>query len=154
MNKIIFAAALLFIGFSVQAQTTTTPTAPVQDVNKVVKFSELDHDFGKIPYGKPVEFELVMTNISSDSVKILNVAKSCGCTTPVWQPGPYAPGETFKVKIGFSGYADGAFSKQVTVFLNNNLTQFVRFHGETYKAPDNAAPANSAVQKLKPGNSK
>ncbi len=37
---------------------------PVEDISKVIQFKETDHDFGKIPYGKPAEFKLDMKNVS------------------------------------------------------------------------------------------
>jgi hypothetical protein len=52
MKKLI----VLLIG--VVAATTLHAQAPQvsDDVAKVVQFKETDHDFGKIPYGKPAEF--------------------------------------------------------------------------------------------------
>jgi hypothetical protein len=73
-------------------------------VAKVIQFKETDHDFGKIPYGKPAEFNLEMKNISPDSVTIEDVKVGCGCTTPKWQAGPYAAGQDFNITIGFNGY--------------------------------------------------
>jgi hypothetical protein len=93
-----------------------------------------------------------MKNISKDSVKIENVQVGCGCTTPKWTPGPYAPGEAFKVGIGFNGATDGEFHKVVTLFFNGGLSQVIKFHGQTYKTPDNAAPGNATIEKMKPGN--
>lgn len=154
MKKLSFLlCAFLFTATLVNAQTTSAGsdnTQTPQDITKVVQFNELDHDLGKIPYGKPVEYDVVIKNISNDSVKIANVQVGCGCTTPKWKPGPYAPGETFKVTLGFNGYTEGEFRKFVTIFFDGGLSQQVKFHGETYKTPENAAPANGAVQKLKP----
>ena len=131
-----------------------TPAAPQADISKTVWFQETDHDLGKIPYGKPVEFAVNMKNISSDSLKIKNVQAGCGCTTPKWQPGPYAPNTPFNITIGFNGYTEGVFNKVVTIFFENGMSQLLRFHGETFKTPDNPAPANTPVQQLKaaPGN--
>jgi hypothetical protein len=94
-----------------------------------------------------------MKNISNDSVTITSVPPSCGCTTPKWQPGPYAPGETFKITVGFNGNANGVFSKMITVYFKNGMSKVIRFHGETFKAPDNPAPANASVQQIKPATS-
>jgi hypothetical protein len=138
----------LFAVMLLHAQDATANQQP--DIAKVIDFKELDHDFGKIPQGKPVEFDLFMKNLSADSVRIENVQVGCGCTTPKWQPGPYAAGEIFKITVGFSGNANGVFSKQITVFFNGGLSKVIRFHGETFKTPDNPAPANGAVQQLKP----
>ncbi len=149
MKKWLFVLPAFLFFTGVKAQTNQKDTAT--DVSKVVSFSELDHDFGKIPYGKPVEYSVNMKNISAKPIGIKDVVKSCGCTTPVWSAGPYAPGDTFAVKLGFSGYADGNFSKLVTIYFDNGMTEVIKFHGETFKAPDNAAPANSAVSKMKEG---
>ena len=36
----------------------TGPAGSCNDISKVIQFKETDHDFGKIPYGKPAEFKL------------------------------------------------------------------------------------------------
>jgi hypothetical protein len=146
--KKVFALMIALAGvISVNAQDAQ----PVEDISKVIQFKETDHDFGKIPYGKPAEFNLEMKNISADSVTIEDVKVGCGCTTPKWKPGPYAPGQDFDITIGFNGYTEGNFSKVVTLYFNGGLSRVIKFHGETYKAPDNAAPANGAVSQLKQG---
>jgi hypothetical protein len=141
---LLFTAFIAVASMHVQAQTDTTA-----DISKVIQFKELDHDFGKIPYGKPAEYALDMKNISSDSVTIEDVKVGCGCTTPKWQPGPYAAGQDFNITIGFNGYTEGQFNKVVTIYFKGGLSQLIKFHGETYKTPDNPAPNNSGVQQLK-----
>jgi len=157
MKKIFVAVCALGLVSFAHAQTapatpatTNNATTQQQDFSKVIEVTDVDHDLGKIPFGKPVEYEVTLKNISSDSVKLLNVQAGCGCTTPKWEAGPYAPGESFKIKLGFNGMTKGTFSKYVTVFLTNGLSKQLRFHGETFEAPDNAAPANGAVGQLKP----
>ncbi len=137
-----------------EALKLKSDNAPKNDISSIIQFKETDHDFGKIPYGKPAEFDLEMKNISSDSVRLENVVAGCGCTTPKWQPGPYAAGETFKIHIGFNGYTEGAFHKIVTIYFPGGVTQVINFHGETYKTPDNPAPGNGQVDKLKSGGGK
>ncbi|MGI8637836.1 MAG: DUF1573 domain-containing protein [Segetibacter sp.] len=157
MKKITLVLTSLFIAAIVNAQApatsstaTTIQAEPKADVSKVLEFKEENHDFGKIPYGKPVEFDVPIKNISSDSVKIESVKVGCGCTTPKYEQGKsYAPGETFKVTLGFSGYADGAFEKYVDIFFHNGLTKQIKFHGTGYTVARSPAPANAAVQKLK-----
>lgn len=141
---LFFTAFIAIASIHAQAQTDTTA-----DISKVIQFKELDHDFGKIPYGKPAEYQLDMKNISSDSVTIEDVKVGCGCTTPKWKPGPYAPGQDFNITIGFNGYTEGPFNKVVTLYFKGGLSQLIKFHGETYKTPDNPAPNNSGVQQLK-----
>jgi len=151
MKKVLILFSALFAVAMLHAQAPSAVAGqPAADIAKVIDFKEVDHDFGKIQQGKPVEFDLFMKNISSDTVRIQNVQVGCGCTTPKWQPGPYAAGETFKITVGFSGNANGVFSKMITVFFSNGLSKVIRFHGETFPAPANPAPANAAVQQLKP----
>ena len=158
MKKLFVAVCALGLVSFAHAQTapatTNNAATQQQDFSKVVEISDVDHDLGKIPFGKPVEYEVTLKNVSSDSVKLLNVQAGCGCTTPKWEPGPYAPGQTFKIKVGFNGMTKGQFSKYVTVFLTNGLSKQIKFHGETFDTPDNAAPANGAVGQLKPSGSK
>jgi hypothetical protein len=162
MKKLTAFLTCLFVVVFVNAQTSTTATAnsaapvntsaaaPKADISKVLEFKEENHDFGKIPYGKPVEFDVLIKNIGADSVKIDNVKVGCGCTTPKYEQGKtYAPGENFKVTLGFTGYADGVFEKSVDIFFNNGLSKLIKFHGIGYKVPETPAPSNGAVQKLK-----
>lgn len=147
MKKIaLFSFALLI--FSASKAQTSAETAK-KDISSLIELKETDHDFGKIPYGKPAEFVLEVKNISADSIKVENVVAGCGCTTPKWNAGPYAPGETFKITIGFNGYTEGAFRKTVTIYLQDGLTQIISFHGETFKNPETAAPVNAAINQLK-----
>ena len=150
MKKVLLLVPAFFAVMALKAQTADPQQQP-NDITKVVEFKELDHDFGKIPFGKPAEFELEMKNVSKDTLRIENVQVGCGCTTPKWAPGPYAAGQTFKIGIGFNGATDGEFHKVVTVFFSGGLSQVIKFHGQTYKTPDNAAPANSTLEKMKPG---
>ncbi len=171
MKKFTLIASSLFLAGIVSAQTTTTTTtttntekvaatakvevaAPAIDITKVLDIKEAVHDFGKIPYGKPAEFDVVIKNISKDSVKIENVKAGCGCTTPKWQAGPYAPGETFKVTMGFNGFTEGYFEKYVDIVFSNGTNKQVKFFGTGYKVAETPAPANGAVQKMKSGGSK
>ena len=125
-------------------------TTEVKEITQVLQFNEENHDFGQIPNGKPVEFDVVIKNISKDSVKLDNVKVGCGCTTPRYDQGKtYGPGEVFKVTLGFNGYANGPFEKYADINFNNGLSKHVKFHGVGYKVPDTPAPANSAVEKLK-----
>ena len=157
MKKFTLVAAsfLFFAAVNAQApagKTETKTQQEVKDITKVLSFKNDNYNFGKIPQGKPVEFELEVKNISGEEVKVENVQVSCGCTTPKWQAGPYAAGETFKIGLGFNAAAAGAFTKTVTVYFTGGLTKVVTFKGEVFTAPQDAAPKNEGVGKLKPGN--
>ncbi len=153
MKKLTLLLSGLFVTAIMNAQTvapaaTTTEQKP--DITKVLEFKEDNHDFGQIPYGKPVTFDVAIKNISNEPVTVENVKVGCGCTTPKYEQGKtYAPGESFNITLGFSGYADGAFEKYVDIFFNNGLTKQIKFHGTGFKVADTPAPANAGVQKLK-----
>ena len=159
MKKISGLLTCLLLAAFVNAQTTATANTTVAanttatskaDISKVLEFKEENHDFGKIPYGKPVEFDVLIKNIGQNSVKIDNVKVGCGCTTPKYEEGKsYAPGEDFKVTLGFSGYTEGPFEKYVDIFFTNGLSKQIKFHGTGYKVAQTPAPSNKAVEKLK-----
>ena len=153
MKKISLFVCSLLVAATMNAQTaTSTASSPAQtpDITKVLDIKEANHDFGKIPYGKAAEYDVVIKNISNDSIKIENVKVGCGCTTPKYEQGKaYGPGETFKVTLGFNGYTEGNFTKYADIYFSNGMSKQVVFTGNGYKVPDQAAPANAGVQKMK-----
>ena len=160
MKKLTFILGSLFIGVLANAQATqtniptTTITAPVPDITKVLEFTESNHNFGKIAAGKPVEFDVTIKNIGTEAVKIENVKVGCGCTTPKYDATKmYAPGETFKITLGFSNANEGPFEKYADIFFSNGTSKQIKFHGEGFKVAETPAPANGAVQKMKTGGS-
>jgi len=166
MKKFTLFAAGICMAMIVNAQTPaaskTTPApavaatpqqhTEVKDISKNLQFTNAEYDFGKIPFGKPAEYQLEIKNIGKDTATLDRVQVGCGCTTPKYEAGKkFAPGESVKVTLGFNGSTDGAFTKFVTVFFNDGMSKQVTFKGETYKTPDSAAPANAGVQKMKAG---
>ena len=166
MKKTLIFTLALFTSLSILAQTekpktetkdvavvTTQPVTP-PDVNKLFEFKNEAYDFGKIPAGKASKYDLFIKNVSNESAELTLVQPGCGCTTPEYeQKKKFAPGETVKVILGFNGGAPGTgseFSKSVTVTLNGSLIKMVTFKGETFAVPAESAPANEAVNKLKP----
>ncbi len=134
------------------AQPAQTVQAAPPQADQLFSFKNADYDFGKIVFGKAVEFDVEVKNNSKDSVKVDRVQVSCGCTTPKYDANAkIAPGQTSKITLGFNGMNDGRFEKTATIFFSNGATKLVKFHGETYKAPAEAAPANQNLQKLKTG---
>lgn len=110
--------------------------------------NESIHDFGKIPQGKPVTVEFDMKNLGKDSLKLESVRAGCGCTTPVWTPGSYAPGGSFKITVGYNAASEGSFTKPVTITYNGGQQKVINITGTVYKIPDASAPKNNALEKL------
>ena len=131
--KRIFAILLLTFGSTVAVFAQQTKTPPPIDGYKYISIDDADHDFGEIPYGKAVEYPIKMVNISQDTVALSNIVVSCGCTTPQYTKGVYAPGYTISMKVGFNGHADGNFNKTLSVLFQCPEGQFVkilRFKGK------------------------
>ena len=55
MKKMLLVVLALCAYGAIYAQDNAAETA-VADIAKIISFKELDHDFGKIAFGKPVEF--------------------------------------------------------------------------------------------------
>ncbi len=110
---------------------------------------EAEHDFGKIPQGKPVYYFFEIVNNGSTPLKLDNVQATCGCTTPEWNKEPIAAGSSDKIKVGYNAATDGPFEKFITVTYNQRETKQIKIKGIVWKAPTGSAPANSSVQFLK-----
>jgi hypothetical protein len=125
---------------------TAAVTTPGEDV-LVIK--ELEHDFSKIPQGKPVYYFFEIRNSGKAALKLDNVQASCGCTTPEWSRDAIAPGADAKIKVGYNAAAEGPFDKTITITYNSNQTKVLRIKGTVWKAPEGSAPANASVDFLK-----
>ncbi|MES2776124.1 MAG: DUF1573 domain-containing protein [Bacteroidota bacterium] len=114
----------------------------------VLWMSETTHDFGKIAQGKPVTTEFMLKNTGKDSLKLEMVQAGCGCTTPEWKPGPYAPGEDFKIKVGYNAAGEGAFNKPVTITYANGQQKVIYITGTVFSTPATPAPQNNGLGKV------
>lgn len=142
MRRFLLVVTLLSAFFFAGAQT-----AP--DQQDVLKLKETEHDFGKIPQGKPVYYTFEIVNSGATELKLDNVQASCGCTTPEWSREPIAPGATAQIKVGFNAAAEGPFDKPITITYNTNQSKVIKIKGIVWKAPEGAAPGNASVQFLK-----
>ncbi|MDP2160717.1 MAG: DUF1573 domain-containing protein [Flavobacterium sp.] len=129
LKTTLFAAIALFAFSTVSAQEknplvkpaiTTTPAA-AKPAAPVAWKAEV-YDFGDIKKGTPVSHDFTFTNTTKQTVLITNVKASCGCTATDYTKTPVKPGETAYVKATYNAAAPGAFSKTVTVTLNENET--------------------------------
>ncbi|MFT4205362.1 MAG: DUF1573 domain-containing protein [Chitinophagaceae bacterium] len=130
----IFGIGGLSAGSTIAQDSTV---AMPKDASRYVEIDDDDHDFGNILFKKPVDYTVHIQNISVDTLRLTNVTVSCGCTIPEWKHGPYAPRDTFSVKVNFNGYADGKFARSLTLLFNdkrnNNIVKVLRFHGVGYE---------------------
>jgi len=143
--KSILSLFLVLAGFAAAAQSTTPTT-------EILQIKQVEHDFGKIPQGKPVYYSFEIVNVSNEPLSLINVQASCGCTTPEWSKEPIAAGATAIIKVGYNAMAEGAFEKPITITYKEGLTKVIKIKGTVWKAPDGSAPTNSSVQFLKKTN--
>ncbi|HLK28585.1 MAG TPA: DUF1573 domain-containing protein [Puia sp.] len=154
MKRLLFLAGLIITSFSVRSQSQAV-AANVPTVAKAPEFlmlKETNHDFGKIPQGRPATYNFEIVNTSNEPLRLENVQASCGCTTPEWSKEPIAPGATAVIKVGYNAYAEGHFNKTVTIFYKDHQTKALTISGEVYKSPATSAPENLSVQLLKQTN--
>ena len=115
----------------------------------VLELKENMHNFGKIPQGRPATYTFEIVNTGSTPLRLDNVHASCGCTTPEWSREAIEPGATARIKVGYNAYAEGSFTKTVSIIYNTNQTKILTITGEVYKAPQTSAPGNASVELLK-----
>jgi hypothetical protein len=143
MRKLLSLAVLLTTFFFAKAQPATT------EAQDVLKLKETEHDFGKIPQGKPVYYTFQIINTGAQALKLDDVHASCGCTTPEWSREPIAAGATGLIKVGYNAAAENYFEKFITITYNSNQSKQLKIYGTVWKAPEGAAPVNASIQFLK-----
>lgn len=127
MKKALFLFLMISLSGKIKAQTTA---APAKDIDKIVTITNTDYDMGKIPSGKPLEYKLVIKNISKENVMIEDVKVGCGCTTPKFKTGEnLLPGKSTFISLGFNGGATGEFTKTADILFKGGLSKQVKFHG-------------------------
>jgi hypothetical protein len=152
---LLFGFCLFVIGNSyAQKITENDKSGSVQTAlnisNEVLELKETEFDFGSIPQGKPVTHIFEVVNHGKDSLKILNVQASCGCTTPQWDAGKvFAAGEKTNISVGFNAASKGRFQKDITITYNNNQTKKITIKGDVWETPATSAPENTEIGTLK-----
>jgi hypothetical protein len=150
MKKLFTLVSAAFLAATVNAQqANVTPVVAAPAVETLV-LKEAEFNFGKIPQGKPVTHVFEITNTGKDSLKIVNVQASCGCTTPEWdRDKAIAPGKSTKITVGYNAAAEGSFTKPVTITYNGTQTKQLLIKGEVWKTPAESAPENKGLGDLK-----
>ena len=149
MKKIAIVTGLFFTIISSRAQLVNGKGEALPSPAAVLQLKENSHNFGKIPQGRPAVYVFEIVNTGKTPLKLDNVQASCGCTTPEWSREAIEPGGTAHIKVGYNAYAEGAFTKTVTVVYNTNMTKTITISGEVFKSPASSAPENPSIQLLK-----
>lgn len=157
MKKIFTLLCAFSVSYIASAQTdhsghnhaTTNLKEAVKSTPEVISLKQTEHDFGKIPQGKPVTYVFSFTNTGTTPLKLDNVQATCGCTTPEWSKDEIAPGASSNITVGYNAAAEGAFTKPITITYNGSQTKQLIIKGEVWKTPTSSAPENSALGNLK-----
>lgn len=149
MKKLAIVISLFTTVSGVRAQAVNNGGTALPPPPEVLLVKENSHNFGKIPQGRPAVYVFEIENTGAVPLKLDNVQASCGCTTPVWSRDPIDAGSTAKIQVGYNAYAQGPFTKTVTIIYNTNRTKTLTISGEVYPVPPTSAPENSSVQLLK-----
>ena len=147
-GALLTICGLLCLGLS-RAQTAA-PASP--ESADVLLLKDSVHSFDKIPQGRPVTYVFNIVNSGKVPLLLDNVQASCGCTTPEWSKDAIAPGATAPIRVGYNAYAEGNFTKTVTITYNSNQHKQLVITGEVYKLPQTSAPENASLQFLKQTN--
>lgn len=142
MRQLLLLCSIFLSSPFLKAQTASSAAGLLQPTETI-------HEFGKIPQGKPVSYQFVVSNPTKDTLSIQHIQASCGCTTPEFSKDPILPGTTAVIKVGYNAMAEGPFQKSLTVFLTNNQHQELYIKGQVWKTPDTSVPLNKAIQLIK-----
>jgi len=106
-----------------------------------IEFSVKEHDFLKIEEeGGKVSYEFTYVNTSTDSISIVSVRASCGCTTSGWSRKPIAPLDTGKITAQYNPLnRPGPFRKSLLVKFDNDYTQYLYIKGVVDPKPKTIA---------------
>lgn len=123
-KSLLILSLVLGICSSISAQTAA-------NIDQALKFKNDNFDFGKISFGQPASYTIEFTNISKDTLTLVNARPGCGCTTPNFKPNEkIAPGKIGRVQITFNGSAMGSFTRATSLEFSNGLVKQTQFAGE------------------------
>lgn len=84
----------------------------------ILSFDKMEHDFGTLEDGTPVETTFKYTNTGNSMLVVSDIKSTCGCTVPSNWTREVAPGETGEFNVKFNG--KGANQVQKSVDLTTN----------------------------------
>lgn len=109
MKKLLLSLSLVF--FTAYSYCQTEPK---------LKFTTLTIENNSIPYGADYSFEFPFKNTTKEYVKIEDVRRSCGCTTPYFPADSIKPGKKDKIIAKYDTKRVGSFTKSLTVVIKDS----------------------------------
>ena len=91
-----------------------------------IVFETPEYNFGDIQENKgKVSHKFSFTNNGKESIRILTVKPSCGCTTPNWSKDEIKPGKKGFIIAEYNPKGrPGVFRKSLSVITNDNRRSF------------------------------
>jgi len=108
MKKSIITASILMLLVACtsnaghQVEERKTNYAEMLDKPTTIEFEEMDFDFGSVKDGEKVNHTFKFKNTGGESLILIDVKGSCGCTVPEnWPKEPILPGEFGQIDLTF-----------------------------------------------------
>ena len=163
MKKVILGlSALCMVAFTSckedaasKVKSENVAVAAERDANAgnfpVLNLDKVEHDFGKIMNGTPVETIFKYTNTGNSMLVVSNIKSTCGCTVPSNYTKEVAPGETGQFTVKFNGKGNGNVTKSLTMTANTEKgTQIVKIKAFVEKDPNAPQVPTKAAPTVNP----
>ena len=100
-----------------------------------IVFETPEYNFGDIQENKgKVSHKFSFTNNGKESIKILTVKPSCGCTTPNWSKDEIKPGKKGFIIAEYNPKGrPGVFRKSLSVITNDNRRSLIFIKGKVVR---------------------
>ena len=100
-----------------------------------IVFETPEYNFGDIQENKgKVSHKFNFTNNGKESIRILTVKPSCGCTTPNWSKDEIKPGKKGSIIAEYNPKGrPGVFRKSLSVITNDNRRSLIFIKGKVVR---------------------
>ena len=123
MNQLLTLSFILFSFFNSFSQKPE------------IVFETPEYNFGDIQENKgKVSHKFSFTNNGKESIRILTVKPSCGCTTPNWSKDEIKPGKKGFILAEYNPKGrPGVFRKSLSVITNDNRRSLIFIKGKVVR---------------------
>ena len=123
MNQLLTLSFILFSFFNSFSQKPE------------IVFENPEYNFGDIQENKgKVSHKFSFTNNGKESIRILTVKPSCGCTTPNWSKDEIKPGKKGFIIAEYNPKGrPGVFRKSLSVITNDNRRSLIFIKGKVVR---------------------
>ena len=100
-----------------------------------IVFETPEYNFGDIQENKgKVSHKFSFTNNGKESIRILTVKPSCGCTTPNWSKDEIKPGKKGFIIAEYNPKGrPGVFRKSLSIITNDNRRSLIFIKGKVVR---------------------